>query len=203
MANLKQENVKRFIEDISKDVAKNAYEGGGSGGGSEMITIRQFAEYVDEKHLSVDALLDLLVAKGIIPSKDPDTELPTFFIGDYMSSISNGQNIKSIVGIYYDSENYLAFFGDHSSEYFELTRVSDLISQKENIEACKMIYHGDSGELTNFVNVDDQLPIKDIGSNTFSYADSYVILTILTYGENNIPYCYPITVTELKSLFVE
>lgn len=32
MANLKQENVKRFIEDISKDVADKAYEGGGSGG---------------------------------------------------------------------------------------------------------------------------------------------------------------------------
>lgn len=33
MANFKQENVKRFIEDISKDVADKAYEGGGSGGG--------------------------------------------------------------------------------------------------------------------------------------------------------------------------
>lgn len=30
MANFKPENVKRFVEDISKDVAKNAYEGGGS-----------------------------------------------------------------------------------------------------------------------------------------------------------------------------
>ena len=29
MANLKPENVKRFVEDISKEVAKNAYEGGG------------------------------------------------------------------------------------------------------------------------------------------------------------------------------
>lgn len=29
MANLKQKNVKRFIEDISKEVASNAYEGGG------------------------------------------------------------------------------------------------------------------------------------------------------------------------------
>lgn len=33
MANFKPENVKRFVEDISKDVAKNAYNGGGSGGG--------------------------------------------------------------------------------------------------------------------------------------------------------------------------
>lgn len=33
MANFKAENVKRFIEDISKDVSEKAYEGGGSTGG--------------------------------------------------------------------------------------------------------------------------------------------------------------------------
>ena len=200
MANKDKNNVKRFAEDISKEMAGDAYNGGGSGGGSEMITIRQFAEY-----LSVDALLDLLVAKGAIPSKDPDTELPMFFIGDYMCSQVNASYNKSIVGTYYDSANYLAFFGEPSSEYFEYTFVSDLISQKENIEACKMIYHGDSEELTNYIAVNDQLPEKEIGSNSWGYADSYVILTILMRKSegSEIPYCYPITVQELKSLFVE
>lgn len=45
MANFKPENVKRFIEDVSKEVAKNAYEGGGSGGGDIVIYGPEEASY--------------------------------------------------------------------------------------------------------------------------------------------------------------
>lgn len=48
MANLKGENVKRFVENISKDVATSAYEGGGSGGGSNAPSYWDNCNTVDE-----------------------------------------------------------------------------------------------------------------------------------------------------------
>ena len=50
MANLKPENVKRFVEDISKEVAKNAYEGGGSGGVSYQLICNNREDLVSKSY---------------------------------------------------------------------------------------------------------------------------------------------------------
>lgn len=73
MANLKQENVKRFIEDISKEVAKNAYEGGGQGGGTGSNYLMTTMDYfqVVGKHIDVDALISLFEKHNV----DMDTEI--------------------------------------------------------------------------------------------------------------------------------
>lgn len=70
MANFKAKNVKRFVEDISKDVAEKAYEGGGSGGGSSLIEVPANSTLI----LDGNKLLQLLIAKGV----DVDAELTPY-----------------------------------------------------------------------------------------------------------------------------
>ena len=70
MANFKAENVKRFIEDVSKDVSEKAYEGGGSGGGSSVIEVPANSTLT----LDGNKLLQLLIAKGV----DVDVELTPY-----------------------------------------------------------------------------------------------------------------------------
>ena len=70
MANFKPENVKRFVEDISKDVAKNAYEGGGSYKGPVLMpmnAISREALGLDEGSYKIDyaKLADKLAELGI------------------------------------------------------------------------------------------------------------------------------------------
>lgn len=71
MANFKPENVKRFVEDISKDVAKNAYEGGGSYKGPVLMPLnaisRQALGLDDNANYLLDyaKLADKLEALGI------------------------------------------------------------------------------------------------------------------------------------------
>lgn len=52
MANAKKENVKRFIEDISKKVANDAYNGGGSQGGVYDLVF--YATFEDESNYTVE-----------------------------------------------------------------------------------------------------------------------------------------------------
>ena len=69
MANFKGKNVKRFVEDISKDVADKAYEGGGTDGGSSLINVPANSRIT----LNGNKLLQLLIAKGV----DVDAEFNT------------------------------------------------------------------------------------------------------------------------------
>lgn len=69
MANFKPENVKRFVEDISKKVAENAYNGGGSYSGAVVIpgnAVCREALALDEGDYAIDyaKLADKLAELG-------------------------------------------------------------------------------------------------------------------------------------------
>lgn len=107
MANFKQENVKRFVEDISKDVAKNAYEGGGSYKGPVLMPLNAISaaalelDSTTEYMLDYAKLADKLEVLGIdVDSpllREEETNIQIYIGG---ASITGSSNASAIVYMY-------------------------------------------------------------------------------------------------------
>lgn len=121
MANFKQDNVKRFIENISKEVADNAYNGGESGSGFQIIP----SSSTITVHLL--ELKKILVANGIDIDMDFSGDAYIYLGAYIIDAYAGGSGFKDLrLDSYSNSDiNYKASisgeYEDTDSKMWETT----------------------------------------------------------------------------------
>lgn len=138
MANKDKNNVKRFAEDISKEMARDAYNGGGQGGAGSpyVLSIQDMRDITIGAHLDVEATISLIQELGL------NTILtnPYEQIGICMSS--SRQWVSRVYSQpfafrYYDcaSEYEINIFGNAFGVGNETNLITALRSKKTDIES--------------------------------------------------------------------
>ena len=106
MANFKPENVKRFIEDVSKDVAKNAYEGGGSYKGPVLMPLNAISATALELDDNAEYLLDYAKLADKLEALGIDVDSPLLReeetnIQIYIGGASSGYGSQYVAAMVY------------------------------------------------------------------------------------------------------
>ncbi len=128
------------IEEVIND-ATNKYEGGNSGSGTgSVFTGYDLAKAIDGKHISVDALIELL------KKHDVDLTINSSF---YFNCVDCNNDIVDACSLTLDSSTYFSIIGD-SVSVSEGNNIEDtLLTYKQEIEALTVDLYGDGKEWTS------------------------------------------------------